>query len=42
MLEIEKDLEILRDKKTRITVLKDIKGMVFNNKYAKNDILICP
>lgn len=40
--EIEEALEIMRETRTKITILKDIKVMVFNDKFAKKFILICP
>ncbi|KAF3684946.1 hypothetical protein FXO37_01077 [Capsicum annuum] len=40
--EIEEALEVMRETRIEITVLKDIKVIVFNDKYAKKYILICP
>lgn len=39
---IEEASEIMRETRTKIIVLKDIKVMVFNDKYTKKFILICP
>lgn len=39
---IEEALKMMREIRTEITILKDIKVMVFNDKYAKKFILICP
>ncbi|KAF3684304.1 hypothetical protein FXO37_01394 [Capsicum annuum] len=39
--EIEEALEVMRETRTEISILKDIKVIVFNEKFAKNFILIC-
>lgn len=40
--EIEEALEIIQKRRTKIIVSKNIKVMVFNDKYTKKFILTCP
>lgn len=40
--EIEEYLELMRETRTQIVMLNEIKIMIYNEKYDKKFILICP